>query len=360
MSHEIRTPMNGFGSMIDLLRDSGLRRDQLDNLNTMDLCAQSLLVLVNDILDFSKLEAGRISVTPEPVELREAIGRITEHFRATANERGIELDVKFDFGDVRFVRIDYERVRQVVANLLGNALKFTFSGTVTVALSVPSPDQLAIDIIDSGEGIPPEDRKGLFDPFIQADSSTTRKFGGTGLGLTISRQLAQAMHGDVELVKSDEHGTHFRFTLAAPECEPPAADAEAPPSEAAHNPFRNKSVLVAEDDPTNRLIARKMLHKLEITPTTVDDGMAAVEEAGRRHYDLILMDVMMPNMSGIEATRRIRSRPGPCQDVPIIAFSAAAYEKDREAAVHAGMSGFVEKPARLEAIRKMLERYLRA
>ncbi|MCK5943946.1 MAG: response regulator [Planctomycetes bacterium] len=357
MSHEIRTPLNGFGSMIDLLRDSGLDAEKLEHLDTMDLCARSLLVLVNDILDFSKLEAGRVELHRSPVELGGALRRMTGHFEAAARERGLELEVGIDVDGARWVEIDYERVRQVVANLLGNALKFTLEGGITVAASAPAPGVVCIDVQDSGVGIPKEDRDGLFDPFVQADNSATRRFGGTGLGLTISRQLAEAMGGTVELIDSSDNGTHFRFTFDAPQCEAPKTSGDGPDAADDAQGFAHAAVLIAEDDKTNQLIVKKMLQKLNVTPTIVDDGVQAMLEANKNRYDLILMDVMMPNMNGIEATQRIRSSEGPCSEVPIIAFSAAAFDTDRDNAKAAGMNDFIEKPARVATLREILRRY---
>lgn len=357
MSHEIRTPLNGFGSMIDLLSDGDLTPGQRANLATMDECAQSLLVLVNDILEFSKLEAGKIQVSLEPVLLRQTMTRITDFFRASARERGIELHVTIDIADDVCLAMDGDRVRQIVSNLLGNALKFTKEGYVNLRAHMPAKNKLVVDVRDTGIGVASEHQVRLFEPFVQADASTTRRFGGTGLGLSISRQLARAMNGDVELVQSSEHGSHFRMRITAdPVAAPqPAAGGVDAASLAT---FNGKSVLVAEDDATNQRIATKMLNKLGIDVTIAADGVQAVEAANADAYDLILMDLMMPNMSGMEATSRIRSGDGPCKGIPIVAFSAAAMGPDREAAIEAGMSGFIEKPARLVGLREALLRHL--
>jgi len=359
MSHEIRTPLNGFGSMIDLLRDSGIDADQLAHLDTMDLCARSLLVLVNDILDFSKLEAGKVELHRAPVELTQAVQRMTEHFRAAAKERGLGLEVTTEPDRPQWVEMDYERVRQVMANLLGNAMKFTLEGDIRVDVAATPAGTVTIDVQDSGVGIPKQDRDGLFDPFVQVDNSMTRRFGGTGLGLTISRQLAQAMDGTVELIESKSEGTHFRFTFDASPCDAPcSSDDEQDETTAGNSSFPNVRVLVAEDDGTNQLIAKKMLQKLEIAPTIVDDGVQALQVAKEQHFDLILMDVMMPNMNGIEATRHIRKSNGPCRSIPIIAFTAAAFESDRDQALAAGMTDFIDKPARLDTLRKLFRQHL--
>lgn len=360
MSHEIRTPLNGMGPMIDLLRESTLDEEQIECLDTMDRCSRSLLALVNDILDFSKLEANKVRILRDPINLPELVTRSVEHFRAAARERKIKLELLIDDCPT-WVSADNERVRQVIANLIGNAIKFTLVGGIRVNAYRSKDEMVVVDVIDSGVGIPEEYREALFDPFVQADSSATRKFGGTGLGLSISRELARAMQGDVALIEGGGDGTQFRFSLLAPDCLAPREHA-ANSSNAAQEttPYGHISVLVAEDDPTNQLIAKKMLRKLGVTCTVVPDGVAAVTAAQDQHYDLILMDLMMPHMNGMQATECIRTGGGPCREAPIIAFSAATLECDRSAASKAGMSGFIEKPARLNALREALNHYLPA
>lgn len=358
MSHEIRTPLNGFGSMIDLLHDGELTSDQRDNLDTMDVCTQSLLVLVNDILEFSKLEAGKVEVAREPVLLHQAITRITEFFRASANERGVALRVRIDASDDTWLSMDFDRVRQIVSNLLGNALKFTPEGHIQLHVHLPADNQLTVDVRDTGIGVALESQQRLFEPFVQADASTTRRFGGTGLGLSISRQLAVAMGGDVHLVHSNDAGSHFRMSITAETVPAPEVSSESRGESVTSVSFVGSTVLVAEDDLTNQHIARKMLEKLGVTATIVADGLCAVDASQSAHFDLILMDLMMPNLNGIEATHRIRSGDGPCSQVPIVAFSAAAFGTDRAAAIDAGMSDFLEKPARLASLRAALAKHL--
>ncbi len=357
MSHEIRTPLNGFGSMIDLLREGGLTSEQANCLDTMDSCAQSLLVLVNDILEFSKLEAGKVELRPDPQRLHDSVKRSVRHFDAAASEKGVALHVESDLDPSVYCTIDAHRMRQVISNLVGNALKFTDQGSVTVRLSTLGEDTHAVDVLDTGVGIPENERDCLFEPFVQADMSDARKFNGTGLGLTISRQLAQALGGDVELLHSSAGGTGFRFTFCAPRCEAPSLDETTIRSTAAVT-FENCRVLVAEDEPTNQMIAKKLLNRLAVDPVVVADGQAAVDAAASQHFDLVLMDLMMPNMGGMDATRAIRAGGGPCQDVPILAFSAAVSKESRDAALEAGMTDFIEKPARLKSLRAVLEEYL--
>ena len=321
MSHEIRTPLNGFGSMIDLMRTSELDGEQAELLHTMDLCARSLLALVNDILEFSKLDADKVAIDRHPVLLGHALTRIVDHFRASARERGIGLALRFD-SEHQWVDLDFERVRQVLANLIGNAVKFTRQGAIKVDARSEG-DLLIVDVIDTGVGIPESSRARLFEPFMQADSSTTRSFGGTGLGLTISRQIARAMAGEVELVSSDDSGSHFRFSLLAPPCDGAVHATDEEPGDSDQT-FPGIRVLVAEDDPTNQVIARRLLERLGAETAVAGDGAEAVAAATRERFDLVLMDLMMPVLDGIEATRQIRASDGPCRDTPIVAFSAAA------------------------------------
>jgi two-component system, sensor histidine kinase len=359
MSHEIRTPLNGFGAMIDLLHDSPLSEDQRENLRTMDACARSLLRLVTDILDYSKFEAGKVAPMPEPTSLARAMNQIVDHFRAAANERGIDLIVHLEFDPGVHVNIDLDRTRQVMANLIGNAIKFTEEGMVSVRISRPGDDALAIDVLDTGPGISVDGQSRLFEPFVQADSTTTRRYGGTGLGLAISRQVARAIGGDVRLTRSDVEGTSFRFTLRAPACEAPAV-ASAAAGITAPQRLGHARVLVVDDDPTNQRIAARMLDKLGLEATVVADGQEALDITATTHFDLILMDMMMPRVDGLAATRCIRGRRGPSARTPILAFTAAAFDTDREAAKEAGMNGFLEKPVRMETLRRALLTHLAA
>ena len=279
------------------------------------------------------------------------------NFRALAEERGVQLGMNCCCNGVHWVAIDPERTRQVLANLIGNAIKFTSEGRVDVALETTG-GRLVVDVVDTGVGIPEASRGRMFEPFMQADSSTTRRFGGTGLGLAISRQLARAMGGDVELVRSDATGSHFRFSAHAPAAAPPVVATAAPAARAPER-FDGLRVLVVDDDATNQVIAQRLLGKLGAEATVVGDGMAAVEAAQNGAYDLILMDLMMPVMGGIEAAQRIRASTGQSKAAPIVAFSASTFASDHAAAQAAGMNGFLEKPVRLAGVRDVLRQFVR-
>ena len=361
MSHEIRTPLNGFGAMIDLLRGSSLTADQHESLATMDLCARSLVILVNDILEFSKLDAGKLKIHRQPEPLRATLSRIVGHFEASARDQGSQLHVELELPSDQHVLLDAHRLRQVLGNLISNAIKFTIRGKVMVRAAYDSAGMLTIDVKDTGVGIPAESVEKLFQPFVQADSSTTRRFGGTGLGLSIARELTRAMGGDVVLMHSDEKGSWFRCTVAAPACaaiETHTDTASAPGPTDTGPSLAGAKVLVVDDDRTNRLIATKVMQRLGVDATVVEDGLAGVAAASAQPFDLILMDLMMPGLSGIEATQRIRSEPGPCRESTILAFSAAALGADRDAALAAGMNGFIEKPARIDTLRTTLQQHL--
>ncbi|MGD2017327.1 MAG: ATP-binding protein [Planctomycetota bacterium] len=363
MSHEIRTPLNGFGAMIDLLRTSPLTEEQQEQLVTMDSCAQSLLALVNDILDLSKLEASGVELELAPMSVEETVEETTNQFRAKAEAKGLALEfhVSASFSGPRMG--DPRRIGQVVANLLGNAIKFTTEGSIAVDLAAVGETLGRVTITDTGIGIAPEAQSSLFDPFTQADSSVTRRFGGTGLGLAISSELARAMGGSLELTRSSAEGSTFTFTFSA---EPTKAETVAPGTSGADSPIapedldclRLSRILIVEDNLMNQQIARRLVEKLGAVATVVGDGRAAVSTVREREFDLVLMDLMMPVMAGTEATRAIRALEVPWSNLPIIAFTAGAFEHDREDARSSGMDGFLEKPVRLNRMREVLLEHL--
>ncbi|MEL6713764.1 MAG: ATP-binding protein [Planctomycetota bacterium] len=356
MSHELRTPMNGVGSMVDLLMGTELVDEQREVLSTIDLCARTLHVLVDDILDYSKLEADGVeleSIPFDPVAVAEQAARL---FEVSAQERGVEVSVELRPGVPRRILGDPHRVRQVLSNLVGNAVKFTEEGSVTLVLA-RSGERLSATVVDTGVGIPESAQPTLFEPFTQADVSTTRNHGGTGLGLTISRELARLMGGDVSLVESSERGTTFRFDFDFEHAEALPAASEAAPCPARPSgidDLAGRSILVVEDNPTNRLVAQRLLEKLGVAVTLAEDGAQAIEEVADQPFDLVLMDLMMPNVDGATAARAIRQLDVEWRGLPIIAFTAGAFDEDREVAASAGMCGFLQKPVRLEQLEAVL------
>ena len=345
MSHEMRTPLNGVVGMAGLLEGTALDADQRSLVGTLKRSADHLLVLIDDVLDFSKLEAGRLEIESRPFDLVDVVRSTTEMLRTKADEKGLALVVRTAGSVPARVLGDPSRLRQIVINLVGNAVKFTERGEVEVTIAgVPAGEHVAIEIAirDTGIGIAPEDLPNLFQEFAQVDASISRRFGGTGLGLAISRKLARRMGGEVTVASRPGEGSIFtfgaEFDVAAvtteTEAVATAAAPEAPPSR----------VLVAEDNPTNMLVATRILQSLGHSVTGVGDGRAACEALAAESFDIVLMDVMMPGMDGLAATREIRASGGPMADVPIVVLTANALAEDYRNAVEAGADGFATKP----------------
>ncbi|MED5374647.1 MAG: ATP-binding protein [Myxococcota bacterium] len=349
MSHELRTPMNGvLGLTQALLNEGELSPRQQDTLGSVLTSGESLVALLNDILDLSKIEAGRLELETldyQPAEVARSVARL---LGPSAAAKG--LDFRSEVEDAGWVKGDPTRLRQVLLNLLGNAIKFTSTGGVVLRMK-PRGDLLEVQIQDSGIGIPLATQQQLFQPFSQADASTTRRYGGTGLGLAISRQLVSLMGGEIELVSEPGQGSTFSFTVSAPPGRPqPVAQAESSVGQLA----TGLRVLVAEDNPVNRMVADRLLRKLGVQPVIVEDGQAAVEALLSARFDVVLMDVHMPVLDGLEATRQLRELG---HTLPVIAMTAGTMAEDRSACEDAGMDGFLAKPVQLEALGAALRGY---
>jgi PAS domain S-box-containing protein len=365
MSHEIRTPMNGVIGMTALLRDTPLTATQYDYVRTSESSGNSLLTILNDILDYSKIEAGRIELEVAPFDLRECVNDAFDLFAANARGKNIHLDSTIAAGVPDWVAGDATRLRQILANLLGNAIKFTDAGEVKVSLDAEPPDtttshqRLTFAVSDTGIGIPPEGMERLFKSFSQVDASMTRRFGGTGLGLAISKRLAELMGGTIWVESQPGRGSTFYFTVlveprAAPKrAVPRSSSAEVDATLGQRCPLR---VLVAEDNPVNQRVATLLLHRLGYRATTVGNGLEALTALELADYDAILMDVEMPEIDGCEATRQIRAQRQASDRPWIIALTAGAMPEDRERALAAGMNDFLTKPVRTDALAVALAR----
>jgi len=373
MSHEIRTPMNGVLGMMDVLERQGLDAAQRASVGTMRDSAQSLLRIIDDVLDFSKIEAGRLELETTAFSLSGMIESVVGTFRPQAAARGLSLGLSIDPGSADALLGDPTRVRQILFNLLGNAVKFTERGGIRVrAATAPAGGgraRVILAVADTGIGMDDEQRARLFQPFAQADSSTTRRFGGTGLGLSIVRRLAQLMAGDVTVESAPGAGSTFSVTLildTAPSDSPLKAlpRAEAGPATARPRvvPRQGSRVLVVDDHPVNREVLVRQLDLLGIDADTAVDGVEALAMWTPGRYAAVLADIHMPRMDGYELARRVRlaeaEREGVTKRTPMVAVTANAMRGEEERCLAAGMDAYLAKPVTIDRLRAALERWL--
>jgi len=370
MSHEIRTPMNGVLGMVSLLQGSRLDHHQREGLRTIQTSGEALLRILDEILDFSKIEAGRIGLQPAPFNLKIVLMEVCGLFRPRAAETGLELTLDYPQDMPEYFSGDAGRIRQILTNLCGNAVKFTHQGSVRVKVAghALADGKLSVEIrvVDTGIGIPEDKLPLLFQPFSQVDSGFNRRYGGTGLGLAICKRLALLMDGDIRAESSAGFGSAFIVSLPLRELDKEPSAGETGTAhrrdEPAHAPARNgfPKVLLVEDHMVNQKVAAQMLEKMGCVVDVASEGTAAVEMVKRNRYAFALMDVQMAGWDGYETTRRIRAweKETKTPPLPIIALTANAMASDRDRCLEAGMSDYLSKPIILDMLRKTLAPYL--
>jgi hypothetical protein len=358
MSHEIRTPLNAILGFTHLLSESCQDEQQALWLKTVDQSGRALQALINDILDFSKIEVGKLELASEPMAVVEIMQSVVALFRPAAAEKGLTLELRLDAALPPVIRADPLRIRQILANLVSNAIKFTRQGGVSMGAAIqrlpadPSGDQIRFTVTDTGIGISESARASLFKPFTQVDSSTTRNYGGTGLGLAISRRLARAMGGELDYASEPDQGSVFTFRLPVVLEGTPSRPA-AGPSPASQSDLTQVRVLVAEDNPANQLLISELFKKFGLHPCVVGDGEAAINAVASSPYDLVLMDVHMPKIDGLTATRAIRAAQ-PHRRLRIVALTASVQPEQKKKCLSAGMDAVLNKPlAFAEILREM-------
>ena len=373
MSHEIRTPFQGLLGMLQLLGTDALNAAQRRQLLTASESARHLLAILNDLLDMAKLEAGTLSVSTEATELRHLAREVHDLMQSQAAAKALSLQIEIDAQLPAWALLDGTRVRQVLYNLISNAIKFTDRGGVTLALHASGSGpgaEIVFAVIDSGVGIDASTRERLFQRFQQGDDSRSRRYGGTGLGLEISRNLARLMGGDLTVQSTPGQGSRFELRLPLPAADAPsaaAAPAARPNTPApALRSLRSLRVLAAEDNAVNREVLAAMIGIDGHRVTFAENGVQAVAAmrqpgaAGARPFDLVLMDLHMPELDGIGATRAIRALDGPAARVPIVALTADAFAETRARCLDAGMNDFLTKPVGLAELSQLLARHAAA
>ncbi len=350
MSHEIRTPLNGILGMAQALESRELDQATRDMINIISESGGTLMAILNDVLDLSKIEAGRLEISPTDTGLLHTLQQVDRLFQTAAREKSVSLTLSGGLTPAQRLRYDPVRVRQCVSNLVSNAVKFTRTGGVDVHAAItPASDgrnRVTITVTDTGIGMDQLTLIRLFDTFTQADASTTRQFGGTGLGLAISRRLARLMGGDIVATSAPGRGSVFTFTFLADAAGAEQAERgethETAPSGAVR--MRGARVLLTDDNAINRQVVRLFLQPQGAVLVEASNGQEALDRLAAEQFDLVLLDVHMPVMDGVEAIRLIRTGPQPWRNIPVIALTADAMSGDRERLIGMGMSGYVSKP----------------
>jgi signal transduction histidine kinase/CheY-like chemotaxis protein len=351
MSHEIRTPLHGLMATIDMLREEPLSAEGRHRVGIARASARTLLNIANDILDLSRIDAGVFPLEQRPFQLVTVVREVVDEARARAESLGLELRSSVEGPLPRSFIGDPARIKQILTNLVSNALKFTSMGSISLHTRYDGR-QCVIDVTDTGEGVPEDKRDVIFEPFVQAESKVSRRAGGAGLGLPISRRLSEAMGGNVVLMKSGPTGSIFRVTLAL------AASEEEPVEDQSQRILKNPPgrILVVEDHPASQYVAKSLLESLDCTVTVTSTGVEALELLGRETFDLVFMDCQLPGMNGYETTRRMRTLLH--RYIPVVAITANAMVDDKQRCLDAGMDDFLPKPFTKSVLSDLLCKWL--
>ncbi len=372
MSHEIRTPMNGIIGMVDILKNTPLTKEQKEYLSIIESSGENLLTIINDILDYSKIEAGRIELEKIPFQLSRELKNVIQMLKVMADKKNLYLKLDIKEGVPDYLMGDPVRLKQIIINLMNNAIKFTDKGGVTLSVEKQEMHDgksvnLLFKVADTGIGISEEGRQKLFQSFSQVDKSTTRKYGGTGLGLAISKNLSHLMGGSIGVDSVEGHGSTFWFTVVLDitsksefENSNAADNLKAAEKRALRN--RKLNILLAEDNKINQKVASVILNNMGYEVDIADNGKLAVEKFKEKDYDLVFMDIQMPVMDGMEATKQIRNieeNEHRVKKIPIIAMTANTMEGDREKYLQIGMNDYVSKPFKGDELIKIFNKYFK-